>query len=172
LAGADKNIVLTGFMAAGKTAVGRRLAERLGRPFFDLDRVVEERAGLAVPEIFERFGEAHFRRLEKEALLELVASGGKVIATGGGAVIDRESRARLRERTILICLSARPEVLARRAESEAGRPLLEGHDRLERVRALLQERADAYAAAHATIDTSALAVEEVVERILEYLAGR
>lgn len=156
-------------MAAGKTAAGRRLAERLSRPFFDLDREIERRARLSVEEIFERFGEAHFRRLEKQALFELISSGGKVIATGGGAVVDPESRARLRKSAILICLSARPEVLAARAGEETRRPLLAGGDRLERVRALLKERAEAYAAAHATIDTSELSVEEVVERILDYL---
>ncbi|HWP34554.1 MAG TPA: shikimate kinase, partial [Thermodesulfobacteriota bacterium] len=93
---AGRNLVLVGLMGAGKSAVGRALAARLGRPFVDTDALVEARAGRPIPAIFAAGGEAAFRALEREVVAEVASRGGQVIATGGGAVVDPASRAALR----------------------------------------------------------------------------
>jgi len=165
---APKNIALTGFMAVGKTHVGRKLARRLGWRFVDVDRAVEKSAGLKVQEIFSRHGEARFRALEKEKLREILAGERQVIATGGGAVLDAENLSLLKDKTFLVCLTATPETILGRAGG-VKRPLLDVADRDARVRELLQRRAPIYAQAHATIDTERVSIDQVVEAILRIL---
>lgn len=164
-----KNIALTGFMAVGKSVVGRRLARRLKRPFVDLDQAIEKKAGMKVREIFDHKGEAHFRRLEKQALAEVLARNGQVIATGGGAVLDEENLALLKEKSVLICLKAIPEIVRRRAGTGKNRPLLKGHDRQKRIDELLKQREERYAQAQLSIDTTSLGADEVVAEIVEFL---
>lgn len=164
-----RNIALTGFMAAGKTVVGRKLALRLASPFVDLDRAIEEAEGMKVQEIFAQKGEAFFRDLEKRKLKEVLGREGQVVATGGGAVVDEENLRLLKEKSLLICLKAPPEVLKQRAGTGRGRPLLQGEDRKGKIASLLSRREEIYAQAHLTIDTSKLSVEEVVEKILGQL---
>src|SRR5678815_2771462 len=108
-------------MAVGKSAVGRTLARKLGRRFVDLDKI----KGMKVKDIFIRKGESYFRRAEKQALTEVLFEGEQVIATGGGVVIDEENIRLLREKSFLVCLTAAPDVLLRRAEKSRQRPLLE-----------------------------------------------
>ena len=164
--GAPKNIALTGFMAVGKTNVGRKLARRLGWRFVDVDRAVEKSAGLKVQEIFNRHGEPRFRALEKAALKEILGGERQVIATGGGAVLDPENLALLKEKALLICLTATPETILGRAGG-GKRPLLDAAaDRGARVRELLSERAPMYAQAHAAIDTENRSIDEVVAEVL------
>lgn len=160
------NIALIGFMAVGKSAVGRNLAKRLGRRFVDLDRMIEKRAGLKVREIFELKGEPYFRELEKQTLAELLQQPGLVIATGGGVVMDDENLRLLREKTLLVCLNASTDTILSRVGNGAKRPLLKGLNRRERIEELLKLRADKYAQAHVTIDTSELTLEQVVDRIV------
>jgi shikimate kinase len=162
-----RNIALTGFMAVGKSAVGRTLARKLGRRFVDLDKIIEKREGMKVKDIFSRKGESYFRRAEKQALAEVLFQGEQVIATGGGVVIDEENIRLLREKSFLVCLTAAPEVLLRRAEKSTQRPLLEGGDRSQRIGELLAQREKNYAQAHIAVDTSDLTVEQVVEKIIE-----
>jgi shikimate kinase len=107
-------IVLMGFMGTGKSEVGRRLAQRLGRAFVDTDQLVEERAGKRVAAIFADDGEAAFRTLERTAVADAAARGGAVIAVGGGAVLDAENVRRLREAGVLVHLTARPEAILQR----------------------------------------------------------
>jgi shikimate kinase len=164
-----RNIALTGFMAVGKSAVARRLARRLKRPFIDLDRAIAKAEGLTVREIFERKGEPYFRALEKRMLQEALSEDGQVIATGGGAVVDAENLRLLKERSVLICLTAPPETLLSRSGSGKGRPLLGGQDRRRRIAELLRQREASYAQAHSHIDTARLTVDEVVEKILAFL---
>lgn len=152
-------------MAVGKTHVGRELARRLGWRFVDVDRAIEKSAGLKVQEIFNRHGEARFRALEKEKLKEILDRERQVIATGGGAVLDEENLELLKQRTLLVCLTATPETILRRAGG-GRRPLLDVGDRDARVRDLLSRRAPLYAQAHATIDTENLSIEQVVEAVL------
>ncbi len=161
-----RSVVLTGFMATGKTAVGSEVARRLGRRFVDTDALIVETAGLSIPEVFSRFGETRFRALEREAIVRACAEPGAVVATGGGAMVDAENRARLKAAGPVICLDADVDTIVRRVGDDPGRPLLQGHDARDRVRALLAERAPAYAAADHRIDTSGQTVHEVADAVL------
>jgi shikimate kinase len=168
------HIVLTGFMATGKTEVGRRLARLLQRPFVDTDGIVEAAEGCSVAQLFATRGEAGFRALERAAVEQACAMQDAVIATGGGALLDPENRRRLAAAGPIICLAASPEDILRRTGAGASRPLLAGAngDRLARIRALLAERAPAYAVATHTIDTGGLSIDEVVERVRSLVSGR
>ncbi len=166
------NIILTGFMGTGKTSVGKRLAKRMGWRFVDVDHLIETSAKISIPEIFAQRGEAVFRRLERRWISRTIHDRHQVIATGGGAFVDPQSRARLRLSGPVICLTATPQaVLARVGRKIATRPLLaKSRDPLARIRTLLRQRAPAYAKADLAIDTSHLGVEEVVERLWRELA--
>jgi len=153
-------------MAVGKSAVGRNLAKRLRRRFVDLDRMIEKRAGLKVRDIFEQKGEPYFRELEKQTLADLLQQPGHVIATGGGAVMDEDNLHLLKDKTLLVCLSASTDAILARVGNSTKRPLLKGPNRRERIEELLSLRADRYAQAHVTIDTSDLTLEQVVDRIV------
>jgi shikimate kinase len=169
---AKKNIALTGFMAVGKSAVGRSLSKRLGRRFVDLDRAIEKAEGMKVREIFERKGEPYFRQREKQVLADILKGEGKVIATGGGVVVDEGNLALLRERALLICLMASTEALLKRTGNGAKRPLLKGANHKERIEELLAQREKYYAQAHACIDTSDLTIDQVVEKIVELINSK
>jgi shikimate kinase len=164
-----KNIALTGFMAAGKSVVGKRLARRLKRRFVDLDQAIEAREGMSVAAIFGRKGEPYFRGLEKRLLRELLERNEQVIATGGGAVLDEDNVRLLKRRAVLVCLTAQPETLLKRSGGGKERPLLQGEDRRRRIAALLRQRETSYAKADYSVDTDELSVDEVVEKIVEAL---
>lgn len=169
-------LVLTGFMATGKSAVGRALAARLNRRFIDSDQEIVARAGKSIARIFAEDGEAAFRALEQEIIAELAASPeAAVIATGGGALVDDANYAALSRVGTLVCLVARPEVIARRvAASNVARPkLMQGEMALEeRIAQLMEERKTAYARAEITVDTSDLPVGRVADRVLRRLQGK
>jgi shikimate kinase len=167
-----KNIALIGFMAVGKSAIGRTLARKLRRRFVDLDRVIERAEGSKVREIFERKGETYFRQLEKQALTAVLEANNQVIATGGGVILDDQNIQILREKALLIGLSAEADVLLARAGDGSKRPLLQGSDRREKIADLLRQRASRYAQAHVTIDTSNLTVDQVVKKIIAILEVR
>jgi shikimate kinase len=165
-----RTIVLMGFMGTGKSEVGRRLAQRLGRAFVDTDQLVEERTGRRIAAIFADDGEPAFRALEREAVANAASRGGAVVAVGGGAVLDPENVRVLRAAGILVHLTARPEVILRRVGDGSQRPLLAG-DPQTTVLQLLAEREPAYAAAaDVTVDTSERTAEQVVEEIQQALA--
>ncbi|HZP43928.1 MAG TPA: shikimate kinase [Candidatus Binatia bacterium] len=170
------HLILTGFMATGKTEVGRRLARQLGRPFIDTDALVEAAAGRTIAEIFAAEGERRFRELERAAVEQACAVPEAVIATGGGVLLDPENRRRLAAAGPIVCLSARPEEILARVGDPRTRPLLANGngagDCLARIRALLAERAPAYAIATHTVETSGLTVEEVVARVRALVAGQ
>jgi shikimate kinase len=159
-------------MAVGKSAVGRNLARRLRRRFVDLDRVIEKSERMRVSQIFSRKGEPHFRKAEKRVLAQILRQEKQVIATGGGIVMDQENLRLLRENTLLVCLTAAPDVLLRRAGTGRGRPMLRGGDRGERIQELLAQRAKNYAQAHLAVDTSDLTVDQVAEKIIALLKAR
>ena len=156
-------------MAVGKTAVGRKLAERLGWRFVDLDRAIEAAEGMKVREIFRRRGEARFRELEKRKLGEILREESQVVATGGGAVLDPENLSLLREKSFLVCLTAKPETILKRAGGGKQRPLIDVADKDGRVKELLALREAAYARAHAAIATDDASVDDVVEKIMKVL---
>jgi shikimate kinase len=165
-----QNIALIGFMAVGKSAVGRNLAKRLRRRFVDLDRVIEKTAGMKISEIFAQKGEPYFRQLEKKTLAKILQGEEQVIATGGGVIIDDDNLMLLRDRALVIGLTASVDVLLTRAGSSK-RPLLKEVNRKERVEELLMQRGSRYAQAHITIDTSELTVDQVVEKIIQFIAS-
>lgn len=169
--GPQKNIALTGFMAVGKSVIGKRLAQRLKRRFVDLDRAIEEKERMAVDEIFHHKGEDYFRKVEKQLLSEVLRKNGQVIATGGGAILDEENLGLLKQRALLICLTASPEMLLKRSGSGKERPLLKGDDRHKRIEELSKQRQKNYAQAHFMVDTEYLSADEVVEKIVEVLAA-
>jgi shikimate kinase len=167
----EKPIALIGMMGAGKSTVGRRLAKRLGLPFVDADEEIEAAAGLSVAEIFERFGEAHFRDGERRVIARLIEGPRSVIATGGGAFIDPGTRALILERCIGLWLDGDVEVLAKRAGRRDNRPLLKGRDPLAALRALAEVRNPIYAEAHLKVMSDTSAHERIVDRIVEALDG-
>jgi shikimate kinase len=165
----DAHLVLIGMMGAGKTTVGRVVAERLGRPFFDSDELVEARTGRTVRELWEEGGEPAYRKLETEALLEALASAvPAVIAAAGGVVLAEANRDALRSSgAVVVWLHADPVLLAERAVTAEHRPLLDG-DPEGNLRRLLEDRVALYAeVAGEVIDVTGHTVDEVAARVLE-----
>lgn len=168
----EKSIALVGLMGAGKSTVGRRLAKRIGLPFADADREIEAAAGLSIAEIFERYGEAHFRDGERRVLARLIEGPPRVIATGGGAFMNDATRALILARCTAIWLDAEIETLAERVGRRGHRPLLKDKDPLALLQGLAEVRNPIYAEAHLTIRSGALPHEKMVDRIVEALAAR
>jgi shikimate kinase len=166
-----RHLVLVGMMGAGKSTVGQRCAERLGRPFIDTDELIAAVAGTSVTELFARDGEPAFRALEATTIADACAAPTpSVIAMGGGAVLEADNRKHMRDAGFVVWLQAPGALLARRVGDGSGRPLLSGNPggTLERLVAL---RRPAYeAAAHATIDTAGLSVAAVVDAVLARFA--
>jgi len=160
------NIVITGFMGTGKSSVGRLIAERLGRPFVDMDLLIEKREGRPISEIFAREGEAYFRRLERDLCRELAAQSGLVIATGGGALIDPLNREVMGRSGILFCLNCNPDEILHRLAQAEDRPLLDVEDRRERIRALLAQRRQAYTKIPYQIETAGRTIADVAEEVM------
>ncbi|RLC62046.1 MAG: 3-dehydroquinate synthase, partial [Chloroflexota bacterium] len=159
------NIVVTGFMGTGKTAVGREVARRLGRPFVDMDAEIEARAGKPIPRIFTEDGEAAFRRMEAALCEELSAQNGLVIATGGGALVDPTNRALMMGSSTVVCLTCDVDEILRRVSDNLDRPLLNVADPRAEIVRLLEARREAYAAIPWQIDTTGLPIEEIAERV-------
>jgi shikimate kinase len=167
----EKSIALIGMMGAGKSTVGRRLARRLRLPFVDADEEIEAAAGLKIAEIFERYGEAHFRDGERRVLARLIDGPPRVIAAGGGAFMDSETRALMLARCTAVWLDVEVEILAERVGRRDHRPLLKGQDPLARLRDLAALRNPVYAEAPIRIRSGTLAHEKTVERIIAALAS-
>ncbi|HEY7853120.1 MAG TPA: shikimate kinase [Caulobacteraceae bacterium] len=167
-----KTIVLVGLMGAGKSTVGRRLAQALGMPFRDADVEIEAAAGRSIGEIFSQFGEAAFRDGERRVIARLLAQPPHVLATGGGAFIDDETRALINAKAISVWLKADVEVLARRVTRRGVRPLLVGKDPVEVLQAHALARYDCYAEAHLTIETGDTAHQVAVDAIIKALTLR
>lgn len=168
-------IALIGMRGAGKTAVGRVLAERLSLPFIDTDERIASAAGLTIAEIFARHGEEYFRRLEHDIIMALRPEPPVVIAVGGGAVLDPHNVAHLRAIARVVWLTAPPDVLWRRicgdAETPASRPALTDRPGPEEVHALLAQRLPLYAAAaDVSLDTSDLAPAATADHVLRLLS--
>lgn len=153
-------------MGTGKSTVGRRVASRLGRRFIDTDVLIEQEARASIANIFAKKGEAYFRSLEHDMIVRICQEKEVVIATGGGAIVNDANAACLKASGTVICLTAAPEVILARVQNNTDRPLLQGNDPLGKIRSLLASRAEAYAKADLTIDTSTLDLECVVEAII------
>jgi len=165
------NIVLTGFMGTGKTAVGQALAKRLNRQFIEVDSKIEQMAGKSISDIFKDSGEIYFRELEIGAIKQAAAGKKQVIACGGGVVLNTINIDRLRETGVIINLVASPQIILKRTSGNAGsRPLLNIQQPAERIRELLKFRKPFYdRAADLIINTSKLNIDAVADKIIDRL---
>jgi shikimate kinase len=168
----DKTLVLVGMMGAGKTSVGRRLASVLGVPFRDADAEIELAAGCTINEIFERYGEPAFRAGERKVIARLLSEPPHVLATGGGAFMDPETRERIKESAISIWLKAHVELLLERVMRKDTRPLLRNTDSRAALERLLKEREPIYSQADITVESDDGPHEAVVRRLLAALEAR
>ncbi len=164
------NLILCGFMGTGKSEIGRRVAERLGSRFVDMDAIIESRAGKPISRIFAEDGEARFRAMERDLVRELAREQGLVIATGGGIVLNPDNLRDFAGSGLVVCLSAAPEEILRRVAGTAHRPLLNQPDPAAAVRNLLAKRQALYDAIPAQVDTSGKTVDEVVAAVLTLAA--
>ncbi len=158
-------VIFTGFMASGKSAVGRRLARRLSRPFIDLDQQIEKRQGRSIAAIFDSDGEAAFREMERVAVDVLAGEPESVIATGGGTFMDPVNRDRLRELGVVVFLATGLETIMKRVLRNGKRPLASGEGAEKRIRDLWQQRLPVYGQADITIETDGLTVEQSAARV-------
>lgn len=163
-------IVLVGLMGAGKSTIGRRLAQRLGVEFVDADVEIERAAGMTVSDIFDRFGEAYFRDGERRVIARLIDGQSKVIATGGGAFVNDETRALILSDALAIWLDAPVEVLADRVRRRDTRPLLRGRDPLAVLRELADKRNPLYQLAHIRVPSANAPHEATVRAILKAIS--
>lgn len=172
----DRGIVLIGLMGAGKSSVGRRLAKRLDLPFSDADQEIEKAADCTIDEIFARHGEAAFRAGERRVIARLLDGAPQVLATGGGAFMDPETRAAISEKGISIWLRADLEVLLERVLRRDNRPLLKQGDPEEILRRLMAERDPVYAQADIAVTSGQgphkNVVEDIVTALQQHLAGQ
>jgi shikimate kinase len=167
-----RSIVLVGMMGAGKSSIGRRLAARLGIPFADADAEIEEAAGMSVEDIFEAHGELSFRSGEARVIARLLENGPQVLATGGGAFINPQTRARIHEKGISVWLRADMDVLARRLRRRSDRPLLKTGDPTATLTRLLAVREPIYREAHLAVLSRDVPHEVIVEEIMVALCGK
>ena len=165
------NVVLVGFMGAGKSVCGRLLARRLGRCFVETDEMIVAREGRSIPEIFATDGEPRFRELEREAVELLKLKSGEVIATGGGLPCREGRMEALRELGVVVWLSGDLSALHDRAGRRAGRPMLDGRP-FEEIEALFRARVPYYGMADVVVDTSGLGPDQVVAKVLTALRDR
>ncbi len=165
----DKSIVMVGLMGCGKSAVGRRLAARLGLPFVDADEEIEKAAGQSIEDIFAEHGEPYFREGERKVLARLMRSGPQVLATGGGAFMNPETRAAIAERGISVWLKADLALLVRRVAKRNNRPLLKGGDPHAVMQELMDVRYPIYAQADITVESRDVPHDVIVAEIIERL---
>jgi shikimate kinase len=166
----NKNIILVGMMATGKSTVGALLAEKLGYELVDLDRVIVETEGRSIAEIFATDGEEYFRSVETAALKRMLEAENKLISTGGGAVLAPGNTSLMLSKGHVVALTATEEEIIARVSEDVNRPLLAGNAE-ERVRRIMKDRQDAYLFAHYTVDTTGLSAAEVSQHILMHYRG-
>jgi shikimate kinase len=165
----NRTVALVGIMGAGKSSIGRRLATRLEVPFRDADAEIEAAAGCSIPEIFARFGEPEFRDGERRVIQRLLKDAPHVLATGGGALLNAETRARIANETFSIWLRAPLDLLVARVERRDTRPLLRDGNPRATLEKLLQEREPLYAQANLVIDAEDGPHHVAVDRIVKVL---
>jgi shikimate kinase len=164
-----KPVVMVGLMGAGKTKIGGLLAESLGLPFVDADHEIEEAAGRTIPEIFETYGEPAFRDLERKIIARLLSNELKIIAPGGGAVMNEETASLIWDKSLSIWLKADLDILVERTARNANRPLLKNGDPREILADLMEKRHPAYAKATLTVETDSSEIEHNLQKLLQTL---
>lgn len=163
------NIVLTGFMGTGKTAVGRKLAERLNMSYIDTDEIIEQKTNMKIKDIFATYGEGYFRDIESEVIKEVSNLDKHVISVGGGAVLRASNMDLLEKNGIVINLTASPETIYKRTQGTNERPLLNKPNPLEEIKRLLAYREPYYKRCSFSINTDSLSIDEIVEQIIKRL---
>jgi shikimate kinase len=164
-----RTVALVGLMGAGKSAIGKRLALRLGWPFVDADDEIERAAGCTISEFFERFGEAEFRAGERRVIQRLLEGPRHVLSTGGGAYMDPETRALMRRNAITVWLRADLDVLRDRVRKRVHRPLLRQGDPREILARLMNQRYPVYAEADLVVESTAQPADVTTDQVLEVL---
>lgn len=162
-----RTVALVGLMGAGKSAIGKRLAARLGLPFVDADDEIERAAGCTIAEFFERYGEQEFRAGERRVIGRLLEETPRVLSTGGGAYMDPETRALMKTRALTVWLRAELDVLFDRVKKRTHRPLLRQGDPKETLARLMQQRYPIYAEADIVVDSTAQPAERTTEQVLD-----
>lgn len=166
----DRSIVLVGLMGAGKTCIGKRLAHKLGMPFVDADAEIETAANCSIEEIFDRFGEQAFRDGERKVIARLLEDTPRIVATGGGAFVNPETRKNVQENGISVWLKADLDVLLQRVSRRGNRPLLKTGNKRQILERLIAERYPSYAEADLTVETSDESPDRTVLKVLGALA--
>ncbi|MDP3895955.1 MAG: shikimate kinase [Mesorhizobium sp.] len=166
-----RSIVFIGLMGAGKTAIGRKVAQALGLPFADSDHEIETVSRMTIPELFERYGEPEFRALEERVVVRLVRDGPQVVSTGGGAFMNAHARSAIAEHGISVWLKADIDTLMLRVAKKPNRPLLKNPDPRAVMERLMAERYPVYALADITVQTRDARRELITEEVLESLAA-
>lgn len=172
----NRPIVLVGLMGAGKTAIGRRVAAELRLPFVDSDHEIEAASRMSVPELFEKYGEDEFRALEQRVIVRLLHDGARVLATGGGAFINAETRAAIRAQAVSVWLKADLDTLMGRVTRKQNRPLLKTDNPRAVMEKLMEVRYPVYAEADITVQTRderrEVIADEVIAAVDAFLGGR
>jgi shikimate kinase len=167
-----RSIVLVGMMGAGKSSIGRRVAARLGIPFVDADVEIEEAAGMSIADIFAAHGESYFRAGEARVIARLLEQGPQVLATGGGAYMNEQTRANIRDKGVSVWLKAELDVLTRRLKRRNDRPLLKTADPIATLADLLAERDPIYGEADVTVMSREIAHDLIVGEIIAAVSGK
>lgn len=163
-----RNIFLIGFMGCGKSTIARMISKKLGVAQVEMDELIEEEQGMSITEIFEKFGEEHFRDIETDLVHRLQEKDGVVVSCGGGAVLREENRNMMKESGVIVLLTAQPETILARVKNSTNRPVLNGNMNVEYITALMERRKACYEdAADITVTTDGKSVEEICEEIIE-----
>ena len=166
----DKNIMLIGFMGVGKSTVSRALSTKTGMPEVDADAYIVEREGMAITDIFEKYGEDYFRDIETECLRELQEQKGRIISCGGGAVLRDENVEIMKEGGMILLLTAKPETIFQRVRYSKDRPILNGHMNVEYIAELMNKRNPRYTSvADIIIETDDKEIDQIVTEIEQAL---
>jgi shikimate kinase len=163
----EKNIVLVGFMATGKSMVGRAVAKKMGRQFVDIDKEIVINSKMSISEIFEKYGEDRFRAMESEAIEKFSSEKNLVIATGGGALIRERNVNSLKKNGVLICLTASTKEILKRVGTDTNRPILNVEDKVLTIARKLDERMRYYALADISLDSEIGDVDEIAGNVIK-----
>ena len=166
----ERSIVFVGLMGAGKTAIGRKVAQALGLPFTDSDHEIETASRMTIPELFELYGEAEFRALEQRVILRILETGRQVLSTGGGAFMNEQTRLAIASHGISVWLKADIDILMERVSKKQNRPLLKNPDPRVVMEKLMAERYPVYAKATVTVPTRDERKEVIATEVIEALA--
>lgn len=165
----DRPVSLVGMMGAGKTRLGKMLSESLEIPFIDSDEEIEKASGLSIPEIFEKFGEPYFRDGERRVIKRLMGQGVRVIATGGGAILNPDTASELWSQTLAIWVKADLDVMLERTGKSDKRPLLKSGDPKEIMMRLMEVRYPIYQQAHIVVESHGGPAEDLLEQAIDQM---